>query len=1025
MQRSTLVLATTAVLLLNKPALPQEAHPASLPARFVSLPLGPHGPLGAARDSAVQAVFSPSIPMWNGTISGFNYSMVGQNPQLPLTSQTTFVVTPVIPIALTFADGTTFDPTATDACLGGNNAAGLTVTSPLFGNYNFMAGSTNVGAATQYTDFYQRSNFWQYTNPAGMNPNYHVLLSPSQPAAVRISVPAASGRVITGSYCGGKFGEIDISWFDTYIHDTVFPQLASLGVLPSNFPVFLLQNVFQYEGTPANCCILGYHSAFYNSSFGNAIQTYAVASFDSSGAYGMYFRDVAALSHEVGEWMDDPMGTNPTPPWGNIGQVSGCQSDLENGDPLTGTAPLTATMANGFTYHLQELAFFSWFYNQTPSLGVNGWYSSNGSFRSPALPCGSTGTGTATASLNVSSLSFSSRSVGTSGSPLFITLTNTGTAVLSGIGVSLAGINPGDFAFTNNCPTSLAAGMSCTVPVTFLPTAAGVRSATVSFADSVAGSPQTVALTGTGAGTLQVWLSSGSFGFANQNTGTISSPQGITLTNIGTAAVSIFGITMVGANPGEFAQTNACPVSLAANTSCALSVTFRPTVAGPRSAMINIVDNVTGSPQTVTLTGTGAGTLQISLGASNLSFANQNIGTTSSAQGITLTNIGTASVSISGITIVGGNPGDFAQTNACPASLAANSNCALLITFKPTLAGARSATVSIADNVTGSPQTVALTGTGTGTPQVSLSVNNLSFAVQNAGTTSLAQGITLTNIGTAALSISGITMLGSNPGDFIQTNACPASLAANTSCAVSVTFQPTTSGARSATVNFADNAGNPQTVGLTGTGASSGGTPQVALSASSLTFGSQSVGTGASQSLTLSNIGTGPLSGIAILMAGVNAADFSQSNNCPSSLASNTSCSVTITFKPSIAGIRSASINISDNAAVSPQTIGLIGTGLAAPALAPWINSISPFVIPMNQTSTLVVNGFNFQSGFTATLTTSAGTVPIANAALTFISASQIQLKVTPGGSWPYVATITITNPGGFHTSSQFVVSLY
>ena len=86
-----------------------------------------------------------------------------------------------------------------------------------------------------------------------------------------------------------------------------------------------------------------------------------------------------------GEWQNDPNTVNPTPSWGNIGQVSGCQTNLEVGDPLSGTT--IADNLNGFTYHPQELAFFSWFYHQNPSLGVNGWYSNKGTFKTFAAPC--------------------------------------------------------------------------------------------------------------------------------------------------------------------------------------------------------------------------------------------------------------------------------------------------------------------------------------------------------------------------------------------------------------------------------------------------------------------------------------------------------------------------------------------------------------------------------------------------------------------------------------------------------------
>jgi hypothetical protein len=95
--------------------------------------------------------------------------------------------------------------------------------------------------------------------------------------------------------------------------------------------------------------------------------------------------DISVTTHEVAEWMDDPLTNNPTKPWGNIGQVTGCQSNLEVGDPLSGTT--FPVQLNGFRYHAQELAFFSWFYHQHPSIGINHWYSSNGTFTSPAAAC--------------------------------------------------------------------------------------------------------------------------------------------------------------------------------------------------------------------------------------------------------------------------------------------------------------------------------------------------------------------------------------------------------------------------------------------------------------------------------------------------------------------------------------------------------------------------------------------------------------------------------------------------------------
>ena len=95
--------------------------------------------------------------------------------------------------------------------------------------------------------------------------------------------------------------------------------------------------------------------------------------------------DVSILSHEIAEWLNDPGGFNSVPPWGNIGEVTGCRRDLEVGDPLTRTDLPAITGPNGFAYHLQELAYFSWFF-RTASIGAGGQFSDNGTLATSAGP---------------------------------------------------------------------------------------------------------------------------------------------------------------------------------------------------------------------------------------------------------------------------------------------------------------------------------------------------------------------------------------------------------------------------------------------------------------------------------------------------------------------------------------------------------------------------------------------------------------------------------------------------------------
>lgn len=116
-----------------------------------------------------------------------------------------------------------------------------------------------------------------------------------------------------------------------------------------------------------------------------------MSDFDSSGIFGPDTGNTDVLAHAMGELVNDPLTDNEAPPWGNSGQTAGCQGNLEVGDPLTGLNDPSVRMPNGLTDNLREPAFFSWFFGGR-SLGVNGWYSSNGTFTSDAGPvCGDPG----------------------------------------------------------------------------------------------------------------------------------------------------------------------------------------------------------------------------------------------------------------------------------------------------------------------------------------------------------------------------------------------------------------------------------------------------------------------------------------------------------------------------------------------------------------------------------------------------------------------------------------------------------
>jgi len=518
-----------------------------------------------------------------------------------------------------------------------------------------------------------------------------------------------------------------------------------------------------------------------------------------------------------------------------------------------------------------------------------------------------TGTGTAPlVSLSPTSLTFPAQAVGTSSSAQSVILSNTGSATLSIISITASG----DFSQTNTCGSSLAASASCTLSVTFKPTAAGTRTGAVTITDNASPATQTVSLTGTGTAPV-VSLSPTSVTFPAQAVGSSSSAQSVTLSNTGSATLSITSMTA----SGDFSQTNTCGSSLAASASCTLSVTFKPTATGTRTGALTITDNASPATQTVSLTGTGVAAPVVSLSPASLTFPAQAVGTSSSAQSVTLKNTGSATLSITSITA----SGDFSQTNTCRSSVAVSASCTLSVTFKPTAAGTRTGAVTITDNASPATQTVSLTGTGTA-PLVSLSPTSLTFPAQAVGTSSSAQSVTLKNTGSAGLTITSIK----TSGDFSQTNTCGSSLAASASCTLSVTFKPTATGTRTGAVTITDNASPAtQTVSLTGTGVAA---PVVSLSPASLTFPAQAVGTSSSaQRVTLKNTGSATLRITSITVSG----DFSQTNTCGSSVAVGASCTLSVTFKPTAAGTRTGAVTISDNASPATQTISLTGTGTA------------------------------------------------------------------------------------------------
>ena len=286
----------------------------------------------------------------------------------------------------------TYDPTApAPACLGTKNNVPFTlsVQSPVFENNHWVWGGTDLGDA-QYDEAFQRANFW---NATGEDPGkYHLHLDTQTLPPVVIDFPKGSGIGLPQSSAFLSYSTcaptvlVDFDLFDEYLDYITIPQMASAyGVNSGNFPMFIAGNVLwgavigqlpYFEAEAA-----GYHS--YSSV--DPAQTYGVTQFGDETVFT--WPDAVPLSHEVGEWMNDPTGANDVQLY-NVAALStppavACQGNYEVGDILAGFFMPPVTGKNGYTYTLQELAYFSYFYGG-PSFAADGWYSNNNTLTTDA-----------------------------------------------------------------------------------------------------------------------------------------------------------------------------------------------------------------------------------------------------------------------------------------------------------------------------------------------------------------------------------------------------------------------------------------------------------------------------------------------------------------------------------------------------------------------------------------------------------------------------------------------------------------
>ena len=588
---------------------------------------------------------------------------------------------------------------------------------------------------------------------------------------------------------------------------------------------------------------------------------------------------------------------------------------------------------------------------------------------------------------NASALIFGSVPVGMASPTQTLIVSNPNVFAVTGVSATATG----DFTAASNCPTIAGLG-TCSINITFTPTASGSRTGTLTVGDAQSSGQLTAALSGTGTA-AGIQFNAAALHFGSEVTGATSVGQTVTIQNTGTANLVVSNI----ATTGDFATTGNC-ATVPAGSNCSLTVTFTPTATGSRTGELTLTDNVGGADQSQTLTLSGLGTAAgAALTPSVAIFPGTGVGSSSFVFNTTLTNTGTIPLTGISISILG----DFTQANTCTASLAAGVSCIIGITYSPTIPGAETGTLIVADNL--GTQTVALNGTGVA-PGASLSTGQLLFGGQLVGTSSLAQTVVFSNTGLTTVGIISVTP----SSGFTDTTNCSGSIASQASCSVNVFFTPTGAGAANGTLTLVDDAGT-QVVTLSGQGVS----PGLTIAPSFVIFGSQTVGTSSqAQTLTVTNTSSSALTLNSITVPN----GFAVTAQCPAVIEPGSTYAISVSFAPTSIGSISGSLVIGDTTGSFSTLATLSGQGtLAGIAASP--ASLSFGSVPLgiaSQGQTVTVSN-------TGILPLKIGTVTGAGDFAETDTCSN--RTVAPGGNCVISVTMTPTTAGTRTGAIQFANS--
>jgi hypothetical protein len=526
-----------------------------------------------------------------------------------------------------------------------------------------------------------------------------------------------------------------------------------------------------------------------------------------------------------------------------------------------------------------------------------------------------TGASSGVFTLTPASVSFGSWEVGTTSTVLQVTANNSGSPALP-----YTSAITGAFSIASNaCGSSVPAVTACNLTVTFSPVQTGAATGALTFTDAFG--TQTVTLSGTGLAPPTDALSLTTLTFPGSIVGQLSTAQTVTLTNSGGVSLTSIAVSVSGA----FLQTNACTAILPANSSCAISVQFDPTVVGSQAGTLTVSDATRTQPQTVALSGLGIAPPAFGVSPSSLSFAAQPLNQASAPQTLTVRNTGGAPLADVGFQITGLSAGSFSTgSTTCGTTLANGGSCTVQVVFTPIASGGSTASLAISSSTSGvTAATVPLTGTSQNPAGLNVNPAQLLFPIVSSGQSSLPQTVILTNSGGSTAN--SLTLTITPPFSLVQVaqNNCGASLASGASCSIGVIFSPSLNGLFTGTLTIASSLAASASVPLSGTGGVPG---SVLFQPSVLSFQQTGVGLlSGSSTVTITN----PDSVISLgsLTLKVTAGFQLVSSTCPATLAPGASCTAVVAFAPVSAGAQNGSLNVASSALPAGSVLALSGMG--------------------------------------------------------------------------------------------------